>query len=497
MTFVSDLDPKPLWKQFDALLAIPRPSKHEERARQYVIERAEAKGLRWRQDAAGHVVVEKPASPGKEGAPIVVLQGHLDMVTEKNSGTVHDFDRDPIVPRREGGWVKATGTTLGADNGIGAAALLALLDAEPEDGLVHGPLELLFTIDEETGLTGVVALDPEAIALQGRLLLNLDSEEEGAVTIGCAGGSTSRVTLPLETAPAPTGTATLDVRLSGLVGGHSGMEIHLQRGNGVKLLARALFAALQQIPFHLAGFQGGNKHNALPREAAARVVLPTEARDAFTAAVEKETAAIQDELRAVDPGVAIEIVEAPTPSHVWTAAASRKALDLLNALPHGVLAMSNDIPGLVETSLNLAVADGTDGALSILLSIRSSVASAMRTTKRGLRAIAELAGADVQETDGYPSWKPDLDSPLLATFRALHQRKLGTDPELKAVHAGLECGVLGEKFPGMDMISFGPVIQGAHSPDERVEVASVGRFWELLRAVLGELATADMASRIA
>ena len=485
MTFVSDLDPQPLWKHFDALLQIPRPSKHEERARRYVIERAEARGLRWRQDATGNVVVEKPASPGKEGAPIVVLQGHLDMVTEKNSGIVHDFDRDPIVPRRDGDWVKATDTTLGADNGIGAAAILAVMEA---DDLVHGPLELLFTVDEETGLTGVLALDAEAIALQGRLLLNLDSEEEGAVTIGCAGGSASRLTLPLETAPAPGGTASLDVKLSGLKGGHSGMEIHLQRGNAVKLLARVLLAALQQAPFHLASFQGGNKHNALPREATARVVLPVEAQGPFTAAVEAEAAAIQDEIRAVDPDLRVEIAEAASPERVWTASETRKALDLLNALPHGVLAMSNDIPGLVETSLNLATAAGTDGALSILFSIRSSVASAMRTTKRGLRAIAELAGAEVQEVEGYPSWKPNLDSPLLATFRKLHQEKLGTDPELKAVHAGLECGVLGEKFSGLDMISFGPVIQGAHSPDERVEVGSVGRFWELLREVLKALA---------
>ncbi|HEY2291643.1 MAG TPA: aminoacyl-histidine dipeptidase [Thermoanaerobaculia bacterium] len=485
MTFVSDLAPQPLWKHFDALLRIPRPSKHEERARRYVIERAEARGLTWRQDATGNVVVEKPASPGKAGSPVVVLQGHLDMVTEKNSGTVHDFDRDPIVPRRDGDWVKATDTTLGADNGIGAAALLALMEA---DDLVHGPLELLFTVDEETGLTGVLALDPQAIALRGRLLLNLDSEEEGAVTIGCAGGSTSRLTLPLETAPAPDQTTVLDVKLSGLKGGHSGMEIHLQRGNAVKLLARVLLAALQQSPYHLASFQGGNKQNALPREATARVVLPTEAQGPFTAAVEAETAAIQDEIRAVDPDLKIGIAEAASPERVWTAASTRKALDLLNALPHGVLAMSNDIPGLVETSLNLATAASADGSLSILLSIRSSVASAMRTTKRGLRAIAELAGADVQENDGYPSWKPNLDSPLLATFRQLHHQKLGTDPELKAVHAGLECGVLGEKFSGLDMISFGPVIQGAHSPDERVEIGSVGRFWGLLGEVLGTLA---------
>jgi dipeptidase D len=488
MTFVSDLEPRPLWQHFDALLAIPRPSRQEERARRYVIEQAEARGLRWRRDAAGHVVVEKPASPGKEGAPIVVLQGHLDMVTEKNAGTVHDFDRDPIVPRREGDWVKATGTTLGADNGIGVAAMLGVMTSED---LVHGPLELLFTIDEETGLTGVLALDAEAIALRGRLLINLDSEEEGAVTIGCAGGAASRLTLPLETAPAPAGTAALEVKLSGLKGGHSGMEIHLQRGNAVKLLARALFAALQQIPFHLAAFQGGNKHNALPREATAHVVVPTEARAAFTAAVEKEATAIQDELHAVDPDLKIEIAEAASPGKVWTAAASRKVLDLLNALPHGVLAMSNDIPGLVETSLNVATADGTDDSLTILISLRSSVASAMRTTKRALRAIAELAGADVQENDGYPAWKPDPASPLLVRFQQVHERLNGKHAELRAVHAGLECGVLGEKFPGMEMISFGPVIQGAHSPDEAVEVASVERFWELLREVLGELAISE------
>jgi dipeptidase D len=485
MSFVSELEPQRLWRHFDALLAIPRPSKHEERARRYVLEVAERKSLRHRQDATGNVVVEKPASRGREGTPIIVLQGHLDMVTEKNSDVVHDFFRDPIVPRRDDGWVKATGTTLGADNGIGVAAILAVMEA---DDIVHGPLELVFTVDEETGLTGVLALDPEVIALQGRRLLNLDSEEEGAVTIGCAGGSTSTLTLPFETAPAPAGTVALDVKLSGLKGGHSGVEIHLQRGNAVKLLARALFAAAQQTPFHLASFQGGNKHNALPREAAAQVVVPTGGRDAFTAAVEQEIAAIREEIRTVDPDLKIEIAEASAPGQVWTAAATRRALDLLNALPHGVLAMSNDIPGLVETSVNLATVNTAEGSLSILMSIRSSVASAMRATRLRLRAFAELAGAEVTESEGYPGWKPNLDSPLLALFRKVHQRVAGSDPELKAVHAGLECGVLGEKFPGMDMISFGPTIQGAHSPDERVEIDSVGRFFTLLRETLAELA---------
>lgn len=485
MSFVAELDPQALWKHFDALLAIPRPSKREEQARRYVLELAQRKGFRHREDATGNLVVEKPASPGKEGAPIVVLQGHLDMVTEKNSGTVHDFERDPIVPRRDGDWLKATGTTLGADNGIGAAALLALMEM---DDVVHGPLELLFTVDEETGLTGVLALDPEAIALRGRLLLNLDSEEEGKVTVGCAGGAASHMSLPLATAPAPEGTVTLEVKLSGLQGGHSGVEIHLQRGNAVKLLARTLLAAAQQTPFHLAAFQGGNKHNAIPREATARVAIPASGRDAFTAATEREAAAIRDEIRTVDPGLTIEITETGSRERVWTSEATRKVLDLLNALPHGVQVMSNDIPGLVETSLNVATVAASNGDLSILISLRSSVDSAMRDSKRRLRAFAELAGAGVTETEGYAGWKPNLDSPLLATFRKVHERVTGTDPKLEAVHAGLECAVLGHKFPGMDMISFGPVIKGAHSPDERVKIDSVERFYGLLKELLAELA---------
>jgi dipeptidase D len=485
MSFVAELEPHALWQHFDDLLTIPRPSKHEEKARGYVIAVAERKGLRHREDAIGNVVVLKPASPGKEGSPTVVLQAHLDMVTEKNAGTVHDFFKDPIVPRRNGDWVKATGTTLGADNGIGAATLLAVLDA---DDLIHGPLELLFTVDEETGLTGALDLDPAVLDLKGRLLLNLDSEEEGTVTVGCAGGSTSRLTLPLETAPAPSGTASLEVKLSGLKGGHSGMEIHLQRGNASKLLARVLFAAAQQTPFHLASFAGGNKHNALPREAVAQVVVPTVSRDAFQSAAEQEIAAIAAEIRSADPDVKLEISTASAPVRVWTVTASRRALDLLNALPHGVLTMSYDIPGLVETSTNLATVTSTEDSLAILMSTRSSVASAMRSTKRRLRSIAELAGAEIAETEGYPGWKPDLTSPLLARFQQVHHRLTGKDAEVLAVHAGLECGILREKFPEMLAISFGPVIRGAHSPDEGVKIDSVGRFWELLKATLADLA---------
>jgi dipeptidase D len=407
------------------------------------------------------------------------------MVTEKNAGIAHDFERDPIVPRREDGWVKATDTTLGADNGIGVAAMLAVLES---DDLVHGPLELLFTVDEETGLTGVGTLDPEAIALRGRKLLNLDSEEEQAVTVGCAGGALSEMMLRVEKVPVPEGAEVLDLHLSGLKGGHSGMEIHLQRGNAVQLLARILHAAAQDNPVHLASFRGGDKHNALAREATARVVLPAGRRAAFTAAAEKEAAGIRAEYRPVEPDLRFEAAQGSATGQVWSEPFGHKLLLLLTALPHGVLAMSQDIPGLVETSMNLAAVHERDGEVHVLVSIRSSVASALLAQRQRMRAFAELVGARVEENPGYPGWKPDLTSPLLALFRDVHRRVQGTDPELKAVHAGLECGVLGEKFPGMDMISFGPVIQGAHSPDERVEVASVGRFYGLLEEMLEELA---------
>jgi len=481
-TFVSDLAPRLLWKHFDEILTIPRPSGQEEAARQYVLGLAERKGLPVRRDSYGNFVISKPASPGREGAPTVVLQAHLDMVTEKNSDVQHDFTRDPIVPRREGEWVKATGTTLGADNGIGAAAMLAVLEA---DDLVHGPLELLFTVEEETGLIGAGELDGSIVS--GRLLLNLDTEEEGEVTIGCAGAANTSLSLPVEAGAPPSGVTALEVSLTGLKGGHSGMEIHLPRGNALKLLARALYAVSLERPLHVASFTGGGKHNAIPREASAVVLVPSEETAAVRAALEKEGEAIHVELQPGEPDVHLDVREAPLPERAWTEAAGRRATALVHALPHGVLAMSQDIPGLVETSTNLAAAV-QNGAFEILLSTRSMVDSALRGARQRIRAAAELAGASAEENKGYPGWKPDPHAALLATFRRLHQSITGAEPELKAVHAGLECGVIGDKCPGMQMISFGPRIQGAHSPDERVHVESVERFWKLLVALLEELA---------
>ncbi len=483
MTFVAELDPAALWRHFDRILTIPRGSKQEGKMREYVCAVAQRNGLTPRVDGAGNVVVPKPGAAGRERAAITVLQSHLDMVNEKNADVKHDFDRDPIVPERAGDYLTARGTTLGSDNGIGVAAMLAVIDAKD---VAHGPLELLFTIDEETGLTGAASLDGKM--LEGRRLLNLDSEEEGALYVGCAGGAESTLTLPLRTAAAPAASVALRVGLRGLKGGHSGVDIHLQRGNAVKLLARALYAASLGNASRLASFGGGGKHNAIPREAFATLLVAAPQREAVTTAVRSEFAAFQDEFRPVEPEMRLEIDAVDAPGVGWDEATARTVLGLIEALPHGVLAMSYDIPGLVETSVNLATVTSRDGSLVLGLSCRSSVASALRAASRRIRATASLAGAAVEQGNGYPGWKPNLQSPLLRALRQVHRATLGHEPQIKAIHAGLECGIIGEKIPGMDMISFGPQIEFPHSPDERVRIDSVGRFYRILTATLEALA---------
>lgn len=503
-TFVSDLEPKPLWRRFDEILTVYRPSKGEDAMRRHVIEISGARGLEHRQDEAGNLVVRLSASPGHEDAPVTVLQSHLDMVYEKNSDVDHDFATDPIVPQRDGDYLTARGTTLGSDNGIGVAAMLALIDlgTPPEATVVHGPLELLFTIDEETGLTGAGRLSPEL--LTGRRMLNLDTEEEGALYVGCAGGLGSKVTVPLARATAPEGGAAFELEARGFKGGHSGVDIHLQRGNAIKLLARALHAAGAEIggwpagdggdgaggggAVRLASFRGGSAHNAIPREAFATVVVPSAAAGAFREAFEREARAIADEYRPADPDARLTAAEADLPAETWDVPSSVAAVRLLEGLPHGVASWSYDIPDLVETSTTLATVAEAGGHLEILLSNRSSVDTAIHARARRIRAIAEAAGAHAEEEGGYPGWKPDMSSELLAVLRRVHERELGSEPAVKAIHAGLECGIIGEKVRGMDMISFGPQIEFPHSPDERVHIDSVGRFWKLLTAVLEELA---------
>jgi dipeptidase D len=484
MSFVAELEPQNLWKHFDEILKIPRGSKNEQKMREYVISIAQKHGLSYKQDKAGNLVVRKPAASGRESAAAIVLQSHLDMVNDKNAEVQHNFASDAIIPQRDGDYIKATGTTLGSDNGIGVASALAVLESRD---IAHGPLELLFTVDEETGLTGATELAKDL--LTARRLINLDTEEEGSLYVGCAGGAGTDVTVPLNSTKVPKGLVALEVKLTGLHGGHSGVDIHLQRGNATKLLARALHRLFVEgkFKFRLAGIAGGNKHNAIPREAFATIVLPKKQQKKFTAALEKLIADIQAEYKTVEPN--IQLTVAPTKvKRMWDGKSTDKVIALLNALPHGVMSMSNDIPDLVETSTNLAVVTSGKNKLMIHCSTRSSVAAALQATRDRIRAIAEFAGAKLKEGEGYPGWKPNLDSEVLRVSKQVHQELFGVEPAVKAIHAGLECGIIGEKYPGMDMVSMGPQIEFPHSPSERVKIKSVGNFYRLLVRTLERLA---------
>lgn len=473
-----NMEPKLLWEHFDAIRKIPRCSKEEAPAGDYVISIAEKNGLKHKRDDTGNVMIEVPASPGHENAPVVVLQGHLDMVCEKNSDVTFDFSKDPIDVKSDGEWLTANGTTLGADNGIGISTALALIE---DKSVVHGPLELLFTTDEETGLNGANGLQSDF--LKGRILLNLDSEEEGAFSIGCAGGGDSEILMPIKRKGNGSGTE-LKVMLSGLRGGHSGIDIHTGRGNAIQLLARMLYKL--DAEFDLVLLEGGSKHNAIPREAFAHVITADEA--AFKKAVQSRFEEIQFEYKAVEKEMKLLMDTAPQKGPIPMDDATKISfLGLLFGLPHGVMAMSQEIKGLVETSNNLAIVKVKETEATIYTSTRSSIQSALEAVRIKIEAIAVLAGAKVTHLDGYPPWTPNLDSKLLKTMQSVYKRLYNKDPRVEAIHAGLECGIIGEKFSGMDMISFGPDLQNPHSPDERVHIKSVGRFWDLVVATLKEL----------
>ena len=426
------------------------------------------------------LAIRKPARCGRERAVPAALQGHLDMVCEQNEGTGHNFDTDPIRPVRDGDWVKAEGTTLGADNGLGVAAALAVMENE---ALAHGPLEFVFTIDEESGLTGASEF-PNGL-LQSKYFLNLDGEEEGTLCIGCAGGlnTVARRTVALD--PAPSGQAWR-VKVGGLKGGHSGIDIHKGRGNAVRILGRVLQAATDRFPLAVAGLDGGSKRNAIPREASATVVLDGARERDLRSMVAAEEAAIRSELGAFDPDLKIAVESAARPQMVLAAAAV-PVLGLLASLHHGVLAMSPDIPGLVQTSTNLATVSTKDGVVEIETSQRSAIESGKLAAGRMVATICRLAGFEVEHMGGYPGWKPEPGSDIVRQAQAVHQEVLGKIPELVAMHAGLECGVIGEKHPGMQMISFGPHIVDVHSPSERLKISSVAPFWAFLTGLLERL----------
>ena len=484
MTFISSLEPKALWSHFDAILTIPRASKDENRIRTHVVNIADRAGCNHTIDNAGNLVVQKPAVAGYDGAEVTILQSHLDMVQEKNSDVKHDFRTDPIVPKRRGSHVTASGTTLGSDNGIGIATMLAIMETKR---LVHGPLEFLFTIDEETGLTGASHLD--ASLLTGRRLINLDSEEEGILYVGCAGGGDTSMRVKIEHEHLRDEATGITLALTGLKGGHSGCDIHLQRGNALCLLARALWTAYLLFPFHLAKIEGGSAHNAIPREAFADLVVTRATKDEIVMAIESEMANVRDEYCSVDPDLKFSINQNESVKAPWTLHSTENVIQLLASLPHGVEAMNYDIPSLVNTSSNLATVSQDDDSLVITTSSRSSIDAALEAVRRRIKAIGRLAGADVDETPAYPGWKPDLASPLLKITKSAYEQELGTTPSVQAIHAGLECGIIGKKIPGMDMISFGPIIEFPHSPDERVQIDSVGRFYRLLETTLTQLAS--------
>jgi dipeptidase D len=479
-----DIAPHNLWKHFAEFLKIPHCSGHEKALGDYIIAFAESNSLEWKRDDVGNVVVSKPGSPGHENAEGVILQGHLDMVCEKNSDVDHDFTKDPINAQMEGDWIKANGTTLGADNGVGACAALAILE---DDSLVHAPLECLFTVDEETGLTGATKIQPGF--LNGKKLLNLDSEDEGEFTIGCAGGADTQIFLPLQKESAD-GSESFRIKLSGFRGGHSGIDINQGRGNAIKLLARILWQiSSAKVPFRLVSIEGGNLRNAIPREAWASIILAPSEKERFSKLSRAAFAKIKDEYSAIEKDAAISFEKSENPAtSVLTQDSQNALISFLFTLPHGVIAMHAEMEGLVETSTNLAVIRIHENKAEIICSTRSSVASALQATRDTLAALSALVKAEVIQEEGYPGWTPNLQSPLLKTMKDIYQKTFSKEPHVAAVHAGLECGIIGEKFLGMDMISFGPTIEHPHSPDERVHVGSVEKFWTFLTNVLLELA---------
>ncbi len=476
------LNPHLIWKHFEQILKIPHGSGSEKALGDHIISFTEHLSLFWKRDKVGNILVKKKATPGHENAETVILQGHMDMVCEKNSDVEHDFTKDPIQAEIKGEWIQANGTTLGSDNGIGVAASLAIME---DESLVHGPLEFLFTVDEETGLTGATKIEPGF--LSGKKLLNLDSEDEGTFTIGCAGGADSEISLKLKRKQSNGDLFRL--KIFGFRGGHSGLDINQGRGNAIKLLSRLLWQASKEFSFGLVKIEGGNKRNAIPREAWADLFFDSNKSQELTSFFKKSFENIQSEYKAVEKEARFSFDKSNSGKEDSLSDGTQTTLiNLLFALPHGVQAMHPEMEDLVETSTNLAIIRTHQDHAQIICSSRSSVASALAATRNAIAAVSELARSDVAQPDGYPGWTPNLQSPLLQKMKEVYKKNFHKEPKVGAVHAGLECGIIGEKFPGMDMISFGPTIEHPHSPEERVNITSVDKFWKFLTATLTELA---------
>lgn len=479
MSEISQLSPQPVWQFFDQICSIPHPSKHEEQLAQHIIKFAEGEGLDVRRDAVGNVFIKKPATPGMEDRKGVVLQAHIDMVPQKNEDTEHEFTEDPILPYIDGEWVTAKGTTLGADNGMGMAACLAVLAAKDVE---HGPLEVLLTIDEEAGMTGAFGL--EEGWLEGDILLNTDSEQEGEVYMGCAGGVDGSITLDIEREAVPAGHAAAKLVIKGLKGGHSGCDIHTGRANANKLLGRFLFAHAEELGLRLNNLTGGSLRNAIPREAFALATLPAANVDKLNELFTYYQSVLTTELGKIETDINLFVEPVELPADVLTETAQKRFYAVLNACPNGVIRMSDDIEEVVETSLNVGVITTDIDKITILCLIRSLIDSGRSNVEGMLTAIAELAGVQCEFSGAYPGWKPDADSEVMHLFRETYNGIYGRTPNIMVIHAGLECGLFKEPYPTMDMISFGPTIKFPHSPDEKVNIETVGLFWEQMVAIL-------------
>lgn len=472
---ITKLEPQGIWNNFYKLTQIPRPSKKEERIIQFMKEFGENLDLETEVDEVGNVLIRKPATTGMEKRKTVVLQAHLDMVPQKNSDKEFDFEKDPIETIIDGEWVRANGTTLGSDNGIGAAAAMTVLE---DNSLVHGPVEALFTIDEETGMTGAFGLKPNW--LKADILINMDSEDEGELYVGCAGGTNANIRFKYKEEAVPSGHVAYKLFISGLKGGHSGIDIHLYKANANKLLNRFLWHATRHHGVKLAEIDGGGMRNAIPREAMAVVTMPADQETIVKEWIVKLEKEFQQEYAGIDPDCRFEATRVDLPKSVIDADTTGNLVNAIYACPNDVIRMSNDMAGLTETSTNLAIVKSEGGVISVMCLLRSSVDSAKESLKTQFVSVFEPAGAEIEFDGEYPGWKPNLDSPILKAMQDVYNKEFGKVPEIKAIHAGLECGIIGGNYPNMDMISFGPTIRFPHSPDEKVNIETVKKFWEFL-----------------
>ena len=478
----NELKPSCVFHYFEEICQVPRPSKKEEKIRAFLVNFAKQHGLEYKEDEAGNILIKKAATPGMENRKTVILQSHMDMVCEKNNATEHNFETDPIQTYVDGEWLRAKGTTLGADNGIGVATELAVLAA---DDLQHGPIECLFTVDEETGLTGAFALKEGF--MEGEILVNLDSEDEGELFIGCAGGAGTKAEFPCPMVQAPEGYFFFRVAVKGLTGGHSGDDINKGRANANKLLNRYLMQLMQRYDLRLCMIDGGNLHNAIPREASALCAVPMAEKESVRVDLNIFLAEVENEYAVTEPNLTMELESESAQPEVMEPEAMKRFLHAIYAVHNGVYAMSQDMEGLVETSSNLASIKQREGKLLVVTSQRSSILSSRKDMSQMVRSAFELGGAVTETGDGYPGWKPNPSSEILKVAVESYERLFGVEPKIKAIHAGLECGLFLEKYPSLDMVSFGPTLRGVHSPDERMLIPTVEKFWLHLLDVLAHV----------